>query len=123
MQAMKQPRVTSKVMIVLSQYRITGNVHLHPGQRLSDYINGIKEFIPVTTAKVHKLDSENNVISMDLLEINIRHVLLVYPLEGKELPSEAEENEIDAKSEEMGGAGKDDLSALKSVYVDPFKKF
>jgi hypothetical protein len=118
MQGMKQPRVTSKVMIVLSQYRITGKIHLHPGQRLSDYINGVKDFIPVTDAKVNKVDKEEEINHMKLLEVNVRHILLVYPLEGKELPSESEVFEESADTENKP----DDLENLRTVYVDPFKK-
>ena len=118
MQGMKQSRVTSRVMIVLSQYRITGNVHLHPGQRLSDYVNGVKDFIPVTKAKVIKVDNEEEINHMRLLEVNVRHILLVYPLEGQELPSESDGFEEAPETE----VKPDDLESLKTVYVDPFKK-
>ncbi len=105
MPALKQPRITVKVIIILSQYRVTGKVHLHPGQRLSDYVNGVKDFIPMTDARVYQLDGKTEVNRMSLLEVNVRHVLLIYPLEGEELPSES-----------------DDLENLKPVYVDTYKK-
>jgi hypothetical protein len=105
MPALKQPRIPVRAVVILSQYRVTGKVHLHPGQRLSDYVNGVKDFIPVTEARVYQLDGKTEINRMSLLEVNVRHVLLIYPLEGEEVPSESE-----------------DLDSLKSVYVDTYKK-
>ena len=118
MLAMKQPRISSKVVIILSQYRIIGNIHLHPGQRLSDYMNGVKDFVPITDVKVTGLDNENEVTHMNLLEVNVRHILLIYPVEGKGLPSEYEESAASSTSEPFPEESDD----LKSLYVDPFKK-
>ena len=105
MAALKQPRVTIKVVIILSQYRVAGKVHLHPGQRLSDYVNGVKDFIPVTDAHVFQLDGKTEINKMSLLEVNVRHILLMYPLEGEDVPPEG-----------------DDLENLKPVFIDPYKK-
>jgi len=105
MPALKQPRISVRVVVILSQYRVTGKIHLHPGQRLSDYVNSVKNFIPMTDTRVYQLDGKTEINRIGLLEVNIQHVLLIYPLEGEEVPSES-----------------DDLENLKSVYVDTFKK-
>lgn len=115
MPALKQPRVAYNVAIILNQYRITGNVHIHPGQRLSDFINGVKDFLPLTNAQIYKIDSDNLLSSMNLLEVNVHHILLMYPLEGQNLPSE------DENYEEADVSDKPVDQSLKSMYIDPFK--
>lgn len=113
MSAMKQPRVAYEVEIMLSQYRITGKVHMHPGQRLSDFINGVKDFVPVTEAKIFDKDSGKEISAMSLLEINVHQIHLMYPVEGQPLPPDVQE-----PNEEIPAEGNDEL---KSMYVDPFK--
>ena len=60
--------------------RVRGFLHVHPGQRLSDELNAVQQYVPVTDATV--MDQSGNVIyRTEFLALNKNHVLWVIPAE------------------------------------------
>jgi len=71
----------TKVVILTSHYRIVGEIALLPGARLTDYVNGSKDFIAVNNAEVK--DHENRwVLHAPFLNVNRDHVEVATPFEG-----------------------------------------
>ena len=53
---MNTPKGKTRVMILTGEYRITGEINLLPGARLTDYIVEAKSFIALTDAEVSDRD-------------------------------------------------------------------
>lgn len=69
------------VVILLSHYRIAGDISLLPGARLTDYVNASKEFIAVTNAEVQDHQGRP-IFKVPFLDVNRDDVEVIAPAEG-----------------------------------------
>ena len=61
-------------------HHIRGNVHVRKGERLSDEINQINVFLPVTSVEIYSLDGKI-LYTCDFLAINRDHIIWLMPIE------------------------------------------
>ena len=70
----------TKVMIFTNHYRITGEIALIPGARLTDYIVDAKTFLAVSQAEV--LDRKGHrVFTTPFLNVHRDHIEIIVPLD------------------------------------------
>lgn len=69
-----------EIVLILTKYlKITGNIGLLPGVRLTDYMNETKDFIAVTEAEVFDRASGAKVMAGGFLNVQRSHIELVMP--------------------------------------------
>jgi len=66
------------VTIQTNQHMIRGTVHVHPGTRLKDDLNGQEQFLAVTDAIVLNHHMEE-LYRSEFLAVNIQHIVWVIP--------------------------------------------
>jgi hypothetical protein len=73
--------VKEKIPVVLltTNYRLEGEMHVVPGGRLLDEINKERDFIPITNATVYDISGETPLDTLDFVAINKSLVVLVAP--------------------------------------------
>jgi len=72
---------TIRVMIILRDYRIEGDMHLVSGSRLTDIVNlKTKDFFPITNAKIFSLLGEA-LYSLNYVAVNRDAIAAIFPLE------------------------------------------
>ena len=59
-----------KVVILTGTYRIKGYIDLLPGARVTDYIQGAKDFIVVTDAEVWSIEGNGPVFSAQFIDVS-----------------------------------------------------
>jgi hypothetical protein len=72
-----------KVVILTTDYKITGEIPTHEGYRgrLSDLMNEEKKFINVTDAEVKSRLDDKLIANIKFLCLNKNFIILIYPLE------------------------------------------
>jgi hypothetical protein len=71
----------SRVAIFTGSYQIKGYVDLISGARMTDLMNGAKEFIAVTEAEVYEVGGNlRHVCSMPFLNVCRAHIQIIAPL-------------------------------------------
>jgi hypothetical protein len=71
-----------RVIIMLDNMTIIGNIHLTPRSRLTDVLNSnqIKDFIPITDAEIETYNTGQKQF-IDLIEVNKNKINAIYPIE------------------------------------------
>ncbi len=69
---------TTKVVIYTNTYRIDGSIALITGARLTDYVRGVKDFLPVTDAVVCERDG-TRLFASSFLDVAKEYVELIVP--------------------------------------------
>ena len=59
-----------KVVILTGAFRIKGYIELLPGARMTDYIQGAKDFIVVTDAEVWSIEGNGIVLSAQFVDVS-----------------------------------------------------
>ena len=70
----------TKVIVLTGHYRITGNIALVPGARVTDFLSESKEFIAVTDAIVWDLNGRH-LFSSSFVDVNLERIELIMPEE------------------------------------------
>lgn len=68
----------TKVLIITTSYRVTGEIALAVGSRLTDYIVEARQFIAVANAEVTD-HSGREILTVPFLNVNRDHVELIVP--------------------------------------------
>jgi hypothetical protein len=69
-----------RVIIFTGQYRVTGEITLFRGARLTDYLAESRQFVAVTHAEVS--DKQDRVVlTSSFLKVNLENVELILPAE------------------------------------------
>ena len=68
----------TRVILLTENYRVTGEIHLVAGARLTDYLTEAKSFIAVTEAQVTD-HSGREVLSAPFVNVNRDHVEVIVP--------------------------------------------
>jgi hypothetical protein len=71
---------TTKVIALTRNLRITGEISLIPGGRLTDFMNKANQFIVITNAKVTSFEGEE-ITSGAFLNLNLNMVEVIMPEE------------------------------------------
>jgi hypothetical protein len=83
------PTTPTSVVIETGRYRITGNVAVPVGQRLSDYANDpSRTFFAVTEATIAPLDQSDRSRPLDFTLVNRMEISVLTPGEGVEQHSQ-----------------------------------
>lgn len=69
-----------KVLILTANFRITGEIALIQGARLTDYVVNAKPFLAVTDAEVCDLVG-HRILSASFLNVHRDHVEVIVPIE------------------------------------------
>ncbi len=71
-----------RVVIILDNMTVTGNIHIMPRSRLTDVLNSnhFKDFIPVTDAEIEIYNTDIKKF-IDLIEVNKSKIKAIYPVE------------------------------------------
>ncbi len=77
---MNTPEGKTRVMILTGHYRITGEINLLPGARLTDYIVDAKSFIALTDAEVSDLDGRR-LLTSAFLDVQRNRIEVIIPEE------------------------------------------
>ena len=67
------------VVILTKDYKITGNIGMLPGVRLTDFMNETKDFLAVTEAEVFDRASGAKVLAGGFLNVQRCHIEVVMP--------------------------------------------
>jgi hypothetical protein len=67
------------VIVQTVMHRITGNIHIHPEERIKDELDRPEAFLAVTEAKVFNTDGQE-IHSAAFISINRQHIIWVLPL-------------------------------------------
>jgi len=79
-----------KVVILTGTYRIKGYIDLLPGARVTDYIQGAKDFIVVTDAEVWSIEGNGLVFSAQFIDVSRSQIEVITTTDTqKPLPSVA----------------------------------
>ncbi len=71
----------TKVAILTGTYHIEGFIDLIPGSRLTDYMDGAREFLAVTDAEVFESNEGiRHVMKAPFLNVSRNHIQIVTPL-------------------------------------------
>ena len=71
----------TRVAILTSSFQIKGYVELMPGARITDLMNGAKDFVAVTDAGVFEIGSNTrHVVSAPFINVCRTHVQIIAPL-------------------------------------------
>jgi hypothetical protein len=77
---MPEEEAKTKVTILTSTYRIRGHIDLLPGARVTDFMDGARDFIAVTNAEVWELQpGGRQVASAPFINVSRDHIEIVYP--------------------------------------------
>jgi hypothetical protein len=77
----KKTRDRLPVVFITESLRVEGDVHVRPGERLTDFMNGgDNHFIAVTHARVYNLSEGGKAYSVDFLNINRSSVIIDFPI-------------------------------------------
>ena len=75
------PETRTRVAILTASYQVKGYVDLLAGARITDLMNGAKDFVAVTDAEVYEVGSNaRHVFSVPFLNICRAHVQIIAPL-------------------------------------------
>jgi hypothetical protein len=77
---MMNTEARTKVIILIGNYRITGNVDLLPGARVTDFLTESREFIAITEADVWDLGGRK-LFSGSFMNINRGRIDVIMPEE------------------------------------------
>ena len=78
---MKKTKDRFKVVIITDRCRVEGEIHVRPGERLTDFMNATGgPFIAVTSASVHTLAEGGQSYSVDFLNLNRTSINVVFPV-------------------------------------------
>ena len=77
---MNTPEGKTRVMILTGHYRITGEINLLPGARLTDYIVDAKPFIALTDTEVTDRDGRR-VLTASFLNVQRNRIEVILPAE------------------------------------------
>jgi hypothetical protein len=69
-----------QVIIITRNHRITGEVTIAPGERLTDYLVEAKNFIAVTNAEIATLEGHPLLVT-PFLNVHRDHVEIVLPFD------------------------------------------
>lgn len=76
--SLRIPKERRDVIIFTRNHRIEGEIYLLMDSRISDELNiRVRDFIPVTNAKVYSLTGETLLYSADFLSVNKNSIDLV----------------------------------------------
>lgn len=67
------------VIVITTSMRMTGQMHVVPGGRLTDEINKEREFLPITDVTIYDVQGENVIATLDFIAINKNQILLIAP--------------------------------------------
>ena len=71
----------TKVLILTGSYRIRGYIDLLPGARVTDFMDGAKDFVAVTDAEVYELaDAARQILVAPFINVSRSHIQIVTPL-------------------------------------------
>lgn len=71
-----------KIIVFTSEFKIEGDMHVHPGARFSDYIETLaKKFIPITDARISIIGDDRCICETSFLELNKNEVIIILPQE------------------------------------------
>jgi hypothetical protein len=71
-----------RVMIVLADFRIEGDMHVLVGSRLTDALNSkAKDFLAVTAARVRRVDDDAVLYEPEYAAVNRDAIQALFPLE------------------------------------------
>lgn len=68
----------TRVIILTASYRITGEIDLVPGARVTDFLHEARAFIAVTGAEVWEIGGRK-VLSAPFLNVSREHIQVVTP--------------------------------------------
>ena len=77
MPKMEQEKVA--VVIFIQNFMIEGTVYTLPGERLSDFLNVPKKFIPVTQASIYQLPARELIYKVEFLNLSVDYVSAIFP--------------------------------------------
>lgn len=70
-----------KIILQTSTNRITGMMHVRPGDRLKDTLVTSEYFLAVTDAKVFDIDGDKLIFETNFIAVNLNQILWVAPEE------------------------------------------
>lgn len=84
----KVPRKKILVTIITDQFRLVGNIHIDPAQRITDFLSeevtGISDrFIPITEVKAYPIKGEELLFERPFLAVRLKTINILDPLEEK----------------------------------------
>jgi hypothetical protein len=68
-----------EVVIFIQDFMVEGIVYTLPGERLSDFLNVPKKFIPVTSASIYQLPTRDLVYKVEFLNLSVNYISAVFP--------------------------------------------
>lgn len=81
MTANANPQNRTRVAILTGSYQVKGYVELLAGARITDLMNGAKDFVAVTDAEVYEVGGNlRHVFNAPFLNICRAHVQIIAPL-------------------------------------------
>lgn len=71
----------TKVAILTGSFQIKGYIELLPGARVTDFMEGAKDFVAVTDVEVFEIgDNVRHVLTAPFLDVNRQHIQIVSPI-------------------------------------------
>ncbi|MFH1784158.1 MAG: hypothetical protein ABH868_04600 [bacterium] len=67
------------VVIFIQNFIIEGTIHTLMKERLSDFLNVSRKFIPVTSASIYKLPEKELVDKVKFMDINKDYITAIFP--------------------------------------------
>ena len=67
------------VVIFIQNFMIEGIIHTLLKERLSDFLNVPRQFIPVTRASIYKLPDKELVDKVKFLDLNKNYITAIFP--------------------------------------------
>ncbi len=84
--SLRIPKERREVIIFSRNHKIEGEIYLLMDSRISDELNTrVKEFIPVTNAKIYTLNGDSLLYSADFLSVNKHSIDLVIAQPGSKM--------------------------------------
>lgn len=79
--AEKHPEGRTRVAILTDAYQVKGYVDLLPGARITDLINGARDFVAVTEAEVFELgENRRHIVNAPFLNVCRAHIQIIMPI-------------------------------------------
>jgi len=76
------PDLNSTAVVVLtSEYKISGSIDLLPGSRLTDYITSARSYFAITEAEVEDVRSGKIMFRGKFVDVNRDSVVMILPAE------------------------------------------
>jgi hypothetical protein len=86
----KKIRDRLPVAFITERVRVEGEIHVRPGERLTDFMNAAdNQFIAVTHAKVYNLSEGEKAYSVDFLNMNKSRIIVGFPMSASGQQAEA----------------------------------